>query len=217
MTRPMPAPSIQSIPEPAVDFIAARLEEAPGEIDLAALGPLTNLARLHRRHPGSLGQLRSLVVMGGAVDVPGNVTPHAEFNFHSDPVAAREVVESGVPLTLVDLAACRQVWISREDAASSQGEGTLGRLAVEILQGWFGENPRRERFEFYDPLSLAACLDPEVIGVRPATLEVVAVEGARWGETKISKEGGPVSVVDTVDAPRFFGMLDGLLGIRAGD
>ena len=160
LTRRMPAPSIQECSEPAVEFLAERLEQQPGEIDVVALGPLTNLARLHRRYQGALAKGRSLTVMGGAVGVAGNVTPHAEFNFYSDPVAAQEVVETGAPMTLVDLGACRQVWISREDVASSQGEGPLGRLAVEILQGWFEQDPRGERFEFYDPLTLAVVPGP---------------------------------------------------------
>ena len=212
LTRWMPAPSIRAWGEPAVDFMAGRLEQQPGEIDVVALGPLTNLARLHRRYPGALAKGRSLTVMGGAVGVTGNVTPHAEFNFYSDPVAAKEVLEAGVPMTLVDLGACRQVWISREDVATSQGEGLLGRLAVEILQGWFEQDPRRGRFEFYDPLTLAVCLDPGIVGIRPVTLEVGTEEGAGWGESRVTGDGGPVSVVDGVDAPRFFALLERLLG-----
>ena len=216
LTRRMPAPSIRAGGEPAVEFMARRLEQQPGEIDLVALGPLTNLARLHRRYPGVLAKGRSVTVMGGAVGVPGNVTPHAEFNFYSDPVAAQEVLETGVPMTLVDLGACRQVWISREDAAASQGEGPLGRLAAEILQGWFEQDPRRDRFEFYDPLTLAVCLDPGIVGIRSVTLEVDTGDSERWGESRVTGEGGPVSVADLVDAPRFFALLERLLGLGAG-
>ena len=214
LTRRMPAPSIRECREAAVEFMARRLEQQPGEIDLVALGPLTNLARLHRRYPGVLAKGRSVTVMGGAVGVPGNVTPHAEFNFYSDPVAAQEVLETGVPMTLVDLGACRQVWISREDAAASQGEGPLGRLAAEILQGWFEQDPRRDRFEFYDPLTLAVCLDPDIVGSRPVTLEVGTEQGSRWGESRVTGEGSPVSVADEVDVRRFFALLETLLGIK---
>ncbi len=216
LTRRMPAPSIRAGGEPAVEFMARRLEQQPGEIDLVALGPLTNLARLHRRYPGVLAKGRSMTVMGGAVGGPGNVTPYAEFNFYSDPVAAQEVLETGVPMTLVDLGACRQVWISREDAAASQWEGPLGRLAAEILQGWFAQDSRRQRFEFYDPLTVAAIIDPGVVRVRPVTLEVDTAEGSRWGESRATGEGGPVSVAGAVDAPRFFALLERLLGLGAG-
>ena len=53
--------------------------------------------------------------MGGALKVPGNITPHAEFNVYNDPVAAALVLSSGVPLTLVGLDVCNQVYVSRED------------------------------------------------------------------------------------------------------
>ena len=44
------------------------------------------------------------------------------------------------------------------------------------------------------------------------TLEVGTEEGAGWGESRVTGEGGPVSVVDGVDAPRFFALLENLLG-----
>ena len=54
-----------------MDFLASQLSSRPGEITLVALGPLTNLARLERQHPGALSQAAAVVVMGGAVDCPG--------------------------------------------------------------------------------------------------------------------------------------------------
>jgi purine nucleosidase len=126
LTRRLPRPRSTASPETAVDFLADQLRRYPGRVTLAALGPLTNLARLLRRDPVALCQAASLVVMGGAVNVPGNVTPHAEFNFSSDPLAAREVLACGVPLTLVDLGACRRVFITREGAARGGGRRGQG-------------------------------------------------------------------------------------------
>ena len=215
LTRRMPAPSIRASAESAVEFIAGQLEQQPGEIDLVALGPLTNLARLHRRYPGVLAKGRSMTVMGGAVGVPGNVTPHAEFNFYSDPVAAQEVLETGMPMTLVDLGACRRVSMSRTEVDAAVGKGPLGKLAVEILRGWFEQDPRRERFEFYDPLTVAAIIDPAVVRVRPVTLEVDTRDSERLGESRVVGEGGPVSVVEGVDTARFLALLERLLGLGA--
>jgi len=85
--------------------------DADSPVTIIALGPLTNLARLWRRNPSALRSADRIVVMGGAVNSEGNATAHAEFNFYSDPTAARIIFESGLPLTLIDLAACRQVSI----------------------------------------------------------------------------------------------------------
>ena len=70
---------------------------------LIATGPLTNLALAIRNDPEGMGKLKDIVIMGGAVRTGGNITPHAEFNFFSDPWAAKVVLESGLPITLVPL------------------------------------------------------------------------------------------------------------------
>src|SRR5205085_7927837 len=88
----------------ATDYLAdVLLREAPGSITVIAVGPLTNLALVELKHPGTLRRARELLVMGGAAFRPGNVTPHAEFNFHCDPVAAHVVLEAGASLTLFGL------------------------------------------------------------------------------------------------------------------
>ncbi|KAK0212389.1 nucleoside hydrolase [Desarmillaria ectypa] len=73
-------------------------------ITYIALGPLTNLAQL-MRHDRDLvrGRIGRVVCMGGALDVPGNTSPVAEFNFFADPYAVKELLmpskpELGLPL-----------------------------------------------------------------------------------------------------------------------
>ncbi|MDE2842111.1 MAG: nucleoside hydrolase, partial [Chloroflexota bacterium] len=126
LTRRLPKPTADIPPQGAVDFLAEQLSANPGEVTLVAIGPLTNLARLERQYPGSLARAASLVIMGGAIDSPGNIRPQAEFNFYCDPVAAREVMTTGLPMTLVDLAACRQVAMSREMATNLKSRNRLG-------------------------------------------------------------------------------------------
>jgi len=210
----LPEPSAATSRQGAVDFLTDSLMSGPIGPTIIALGPLTNLSRLERSRPGILSRSGGVVIMGGAVETRGNVTPRAEFNFHSDPLAAAHVLGLGRPVTLVDLAACRQVGISREQAAALSADTPLGRLAVRIVQGWFARDERRQRFEFYDPLAVALALDPGVATVRPVSLEVDIAEGEGWGETRITDEPGPVSLAAEVDASRFFDLLSELLGWR---
>src|SRR5258708_34213337 len=65
------------------------------------LGPLTNLALARRLEADALRSVGRMVWMGGAVDVPGNVTADAEFNAYVDPEAAGEVFEAGLRGDLV--------------------------------------------------------------------------------------------------------------------
>jgi inosine-uridine nucleoside N-ribohydrolase len=211
LTRRLPKPISQPSPERAVDFLARQLSQHPGEITLAAIGPLTNLARLERRHPGSLARAESLVIMGGAVDTPGNITPHAEFNFHCDPLAAHEVLNTGIPLILVDLAACSQVSVTRQVAFSLKAAGPLGSLALDIIRNWFKADDRRENMLFYDQIALAAAFCPEVITTRQVTL-TVATEGEEAGASRDIANGGPVALADVVDVARLMSLLGEWLG-----
>ncbi len=212
LSRRLPAPQIPPAAGSAVDFLAAQLQDYPGQIHIAALGPLTNLARLERQHPGILSQAAAIAVMGGAVNAPGNITPAAEFNFYSDPTAAQEVLNCGASLTLVDLAACRQVAIERADAANLRANNRLGKLAAQLVQNWFRRDQQRQRFEFYDPLALAALLAPEVITTRPASITVETAPGPQLGESRASGQTGPVAVAEKVNGERFFALLAETLG-----
>ena len=204
LTRRLPRPKTRPLDLGTVDYLAGRLGELPGQITLIALGPLTNLAWLELRHPGALAKSARLVVMGGAVNAPGNVTPHAEFNFYSDPEAADAVLSSGVPVTLVDLAVCRQVGIDRQRAERPTAKGGLGRLAIQLLANWFRRDSRRERFEFYDPLALAVALEPDLVSTYQASIRVETANPARRGESLVTGPGGPVAVAQRVDDQRFF-------------
>ena len=87
----LPDPTITPITQGAVKFLNDQITQGSSEVLLVALGPLTNIARLLSEHPYALAQAKNIVIMGGAVNVPGNVTPYAEFNIYCDPVAAEIV------------------------------------------------------------------------------------------------------------------------------
>ena len=214
LSRRLPSPTAGPVAEGAVQFLHDELTRKPGEAILVALGPLTNLAHLLWERPIALKQARNIVVMGGAVNTPGNVTPRAEFNFHSDPVAAGIVLSSGLPVTLVDLAACRQVSISREQALNLRSAHPLGRLALDLLQGWFRRESGRQRFEFYDPVALAMALEPAIATVVKVDLDVGLEENESWGETVETGGPGEIALVQQVDSARFFGLLEGLLELE---
>ncbi|MBI4593173.1 MAG: nucleoside hydrolase, partial [Candidatus Rokubacteria bacterium] len=97
---------------PAVIVEAAH--GAGGRLTLVALGPLTNLALALEADRVAVARVGRVIVMGGAVDVPGNVTPSVEFNAHVDPEALAAVVAAGLSFVLVPLVGTRQARLERD-------------------------------------------------------------------------------------------------------
>ncbi|MCB1019488.1 MAG: nucleoside hydrolase, partial [Acidobacteria bacterium] len=109
------APSRPACQGAAVDCILETVARHPGEVTIVALGPLTNVAQALLADPKTMALAERIVVMGGALDVPGNAGPHAEFNFFVDPEAAQIVLRSRLPVTLVGLDVTRQAVVSQQE------------------------------------------------------------------------------------------------------
>jgi len=214
LSQRLPDPANGPIEDGAVKFLYDQLTGERGEAVLVALGPLTNLAVLLRERPIALEQAKQIVVMGGAVNTPGNVTPEAEFNFYCDPLAADIVLSSRLPITMVDLAACRQVKIGREQALGLKSATPLGRLMLDMLQGWFHRELSREEFEFCDPLAMAIALHPAIATATKVDLDVGIENGELLGAT--SETGGPgeITLTQDVDSSRFFALFGRLFELR---
>jgi len=84
----------------AVDAIIDLVMSNPGEIDILAQAPLTNIATAYAKEPRIAKAVRNLWVMGGTDNALGNTTPASEFNFYVDPEAAKIVINAGFRTTL---------------------------------------------------------------------------------------------------------------------
>jgi purine nucleosidase len=118
----LPEPRLEVSDVPAHELLVRLAADSAGETTLVATGPLTNLALALDSDPGSLARFREIVVMGGALNVPGNTGPCAEFNFYVDPEAADVVLRAGLDVTVVPLDVTTTV--------------ELSRASLERLPGW---------------------------------------------------------------------------------
>ena len=162
-----PAPSSPLEMRDGADLILELAGRHGPDLTLVALGPLTNLALALQRDATRLARLGRIVVMGGAIGVPGNVTPAAEFNFYVDPEAAALLLEAGLPLELVPLDVTHEVRLSESDLTAC-----LGRAGSPVAR--FVMDMTRHGFEFarargeggialHDPLAVGVALDPTVV------------------------------------------------------
>ena len=99
----LPAPSTKPIDSSAAEFIVQQIMDAPGQVTLVPIGPLTNIALALRLEPRIAQSVREIVLMGGNAFCAGNATPASEANIHNDPEAAEIVFGADWSVTMVGL------------------------------------------------------------------------------------------------------------------
>ena len=199
---------------PAADAIAAAARQRPGELTLIALGPLTNVAIALANRPELAGELAEILVMGGALQAPGNVTAHAEFNIFNDPEAAAAVCASGAPVGLVGLDVTTAVSIDRSADRWRGDRSPSAAQAGRILDSWFATHPDFGRYNLHDPLTVAAAIDPAICDWRRGRLTVDVGDGPERGRTALVDGDGPDRAAVGVEVDRALAMILDL--VRAG-
>ena len=119
--------------ESAAEQLVRLARSAPGEYVVLATGPLTNLALGLLIEPTLPTLLAQVVIMGGAVGVPGNVATHAEANIWHDPEAAALVFSAFSNVTLVPLDVTLPTWVGAEGLASI--EQASSNSSNDLLRG----------------------------------------------------------------------------------
>jgi inosine-uridine nucleoside N-ribohydrolase len=171
----------------AVDMMIQKILAAPGQMTLVAIGPLTNLAQAVRREPRIAQAVRDVVIMGGALRVPGNVTPASEFNIFVDPHAAHIVLHAGWPIRLVSLDVTNAAGMRPEHFANlAAGGHPVTRCMQAMVDNQleaFGKARGITVFHMHDPLCLAAAIQPDLIDWQPAYVDVELNSPLTLGET----------------------------------
>ncbi len=152
------------------------VRQFPREVTVVALGPLTVLARAFDRDPEVPLLVQRLVCVGGAWHEPGNASAVAEFHFYCDPSAARQVLRSGAPITLIPLDVTRKVVFSPTDllelpAPESKTCRFLRQIVpcgIRMTSNLYGI----EGFHLKDVLGVVAVALPNVLTTKPLLVDV---------------------------------------------
>ena len=181
----------------AAEQMVRLAHQRPGEFTLVAIGPLTNLALALLLDPELPRLIPEVIVMGGAVEVPGNVSATAEANVWHDPEAAQLVIEADWQVTLVTLDATMQALLSPSDLEAIRS-ATSGRAQfawaildhyLTVYQQWL---PGRT-CPLHDPLALALVLNPELAIYRMLPTQVELRGSATRGTTVCDLRVDPAS------------------------
>ena len=189
----------------AHDLIAEVVAKTPGPVELLAVGPLTNVAEFLDRHPDATGEIERIVIMGGAVEVAGNVEgTGAEWNIWVDIAAAADVIGSGVPIMMVPLDATDAVpvpngWETTVDSATQTP-------SIEYLGELVGRFPAVTSGFFYlwDELAATVAAGEGLVTLDERTISVVEEQGQDLGRTVLDPAGARVVVGSGVPDPEGF-------------
>lgn len=113
---------------PAVDFIIDAAKTYGKDLVYVPTGPLTNLDAAIARAPEIVDEIGRVVLMGGALTVPGNVNAWTEANISQDPDAANRVFRSGIPATMVGLDVTLQTLLTYKETQLARPGHPGGRI-----------------------------------------------------------------------------------------
>jgi purine nucleosidase len=183
-----PAP-FAPVETPAGDLLRDVVLDAPGELTLLTLGPLTNIGHAVRADPRWAAAVRRVVVMGGAARGPGNAQPFAEANIAHDPVAAATVVDAAwpVPGLLVGLDVTNRATLTAAEfelLAERRNSAAAFMDAPHRFYRTFGGtfSPPGET-PCHDLAAAMALVDPTLVEAPVLPVAVDTTGGPAWGAT----------------------------------
>jgi inosine-uridine nucleoside N-ribohydrolase len=154
------------------DILIEKLTEFPGEITVLAIAPLTNLAAAEVKSPGIFNLAKEIVIMGGAFQVPGNITSEAEFNIAYDYAAAKLIFDRYIHLVVLPLDVTQNLVFTNEMAqhvAEVNFENAIAQFIVALCKFMVGtamafrETGGIRGFLVHDAATLAYLFYPETL------------------------------------------------------
>ena len=201
-----------SSPQSAVDLLTAKIKSLPDKVTVITLGPLTNLAEALQSAPELKENIEMIYIMGGAVDVPGNVgishagidNSVAEWNIYVDPRAAAIVLQSGAPITLVPLDATNHAPATKNfyDRLKDDRKTPEAKFVFDVLAKNY-DFIQSGGYYFWDPLAAAILTDNSLATFETRKLTVIEEEGDQSGRIQASESGASIRVAVDVESERF--------------
>jgi purine nucleosidase len=203
----------------APGYLVERLLAEPGQITVVCTGPLTNLALALRLDPRVVSLVKDVVLMGGAVQMPGNTTPTAEYNIYADPEAAAIVFNQDWPLTMVGLDVTQQVVLTASEVARLSNETSAEAVLLREVTRDLLVVKGMESMALHDPLAVGVALDPTLVQTMNGQVRVETRGEYTRGQTvfdlrpRAPRPASKTRVCMQVDAARFRRMFFSALGV----
>jgi purine nucleosidase len=196
----------------ATEVITRLLRQYPHQIIIAALGPLSNLATILMKDPDILPLAKEIIIMGGSVNVCGNCSPVAEYNFWCDPDAAKIFFDAHLQnVTLVPLDVTYKILLTPNMREMiRQFKTPLSEYVTNITGFYVDFHWAQERTlgcVINDPLVIAYILDRSILSCKAGHIQI-ETEGIALGESVVEfRRANPMktsAIAQSVDEKKFF-------------
>ena len=182
---------------PSDKVLCDEIRASPEAVTVVALGPLTNIARAMQLYPELPSALGGLVMAGGTVSGPGNITPAAEFNMYCDAPSAQTVFRSPMTKTLVPLDVTNRVVLNYDLFNQLPDESTkvghfLRQLLPPIFRGYRQEFGL-EGIHVHDSVTLLSVIHPELFTTQGMAGDVETMGELTTGATVFDRRRIPAA------------------------
>lgn len=194
----------------AVDYLIKEVQQNPNEITVVAVGPLTNIACAVNKDPKFAKNVKSLVIMGGSPK-KGNATPYAEFNFYTDPTAAKIVFDASFnEIIMMGLNVTNRIPLNCElEEILQNSNNELAQFLFQITRkgAAFDKSQGHGGFLLHDALTIAYLIDPSIVELRNATVDILT-DGEKTGKSNVTfVDNSNCKIGYKVDQNKFYKLI----------
>ncbi|CAK1242001.1 nucleoside hydrolase [Fructobacillus fructosus] len=173
----VPTSPRQLAEQSGIDFLIDAAHEFKDQLVYLPTGPMTNLALALQKDPSIAQLIGQTTLMGGALTVPGNVTPFTEANINQDPEAADVVFRKQESLTMVGLDVTLRTLLTKKHTAEWRALGTQkGQLYADMMDyyidAYFNLDIDKRGAALHDPLAVAVAVEPDYVETLPLNMKV---------------------------------------------
>jgi purine nucleosidase len=178
-----------------VKVICDETRTAPGEVTIVATGPLSNIAAALQQQPDLASMVGHLIILGGTLAGPGNVTAAAEFNMYSDAEAARIVFRSAITKTLIPVDVTRRVVMNLDLLEKIPNDNSrCSTLLHKLLPSAFRAYRQQlgmEGIHLHDAVAVIAAARPELFTMERMYGDVEVDGTLTYGATVFDRRRHP--------------------------
>ena len=205
-------PSKKAESENAITEIISLINKHPNEIEIIAIGPLTNIAKVFTYEPSVIKKIKSLYIMGGIGEGKGNITEHAEFNFWVDPDAADIVLNSEMNIKMIAWDTTQIYgYLNKKNFEDLKKINTpLSRFAINIQKKgleYYKIKYNEHKIDLADPLAMAVMINDEDTNYKRCNIKII-LDGEERGKDLINfNKNGNIKLATQVSRSNFLNTL----------